>query len=79
MTLTKTALRSSLASNRMHWLFEDPAKFMGTEEEKLAKFREVRDLIEKKIKTWVPETNISAQPGIRFALIRIILSILERR
>jgi arsenate reductase len=33
----------------MHWSFEDPAKFEGTEEEKLAKFREVRDLMEDKI------------------------------
>ena len=34
----------------MHLSFEDPAKFEGTEELKLAKFREVRDLMEKKIK-----------------------------
>jgi arsenate reductase (thioredoxin) len=40
---------------RLHWSFEDPAKFEGTEEEKLAKFREVRDLIEQKIKAWVVE------------------------
>ncbi len=40
---------------RMHWSFEDPARFEGTEEEKLAKFREVRDLIEKRIKEWVKE------------------------
>ena len=43
---------------RMHWSFEDPARFEGTEEEKLAKFREIRDLIEKKIKEWVTEQNI---------------------
>jgi arsenate reductase len=43
--------------NRMHWSFEDPAKFEGTEEKKLAKFREVRDLIEKGIKEWVAEQN----------------------
>ncbi len=40
---------------RMHWSFEDPARFKGTEEEKLAKFREVRDLIEQKVKQWVAE------------------------
>jgi arsenate reductase (thioredoxin) len=40
---------------RMHWSFEDPAKFEGTEAEKLAKFREVRDLIAKKIQAWVVE------------------------
>ncbi|HSK88848.1 MAG TPA: arsenate reductase ArsC [Anaerolineales bacterium] len=42
-------------TTRLHWSFEDPAKFEGTEEEKLAKFREVRDLIEKRIKAWVVE------------------------
>ena len=40
-------------NTRMHWSFEDPAKFEGTEAEKLAKFREVRDLIENKIRGWV--------------------------
>ncbi len=42
-------------NTRMHWSFEDPARFKGTREEKLAKFREVRDLIEKRIKEWVME------------------------
>jgi arsenate reductase len=42
-------------NRRMHWSFEDPARFEGSEEEKLAKFREVRDLIEKRIKEWVAE------------------------
>jgi arsenate reductase (thioredoxin) len=42
---------------RMHWSFEDPARFEGTEEERLAKFREVRDLIEQKIRAWVAEQS----------------------
>jgi arsenate reductase len=42
---------------RMHWSFEDPARFEGSEEQKLAKFREVRDLIEKRIKEWVAEQS----------------------
>lgn len=42
-------------NTRMHWSFEDPARLEGTEEEKLAKFREVRDLIERRIKQWVAE------------------------
>ena len=42
---------------RMHWSFEDPARQVGIEEEKLAKFREVRDLIEQKIKAWVAEQS----------------------
>jgi len=48
-------------STRMHWSFEDPAKFEGTKEEKLAKFREVRDLIEKKIIEWVAEQTMPVQ------------------
>ena len=43
-------------SQREHWSFEDPAAFHGTEEETLAKFREVRDQIEAKIKGWVGES-----------------------
>jgi arsenate reductase (thioredoxin) len=42
---------------RMHWSFEDPARFEGTKEERLAKFREVRDLIEQKIRAWVAEQS----------------------
>ena len=42
---------------RMHWSFQDPAAVEGSEEEKLAKFREVRDLIEAKIKSWLSEQS----------------------
>lgn len=44
-------------NNRMHWSFQDPAAVEGTDEEKLAKFREVRDLIEVKIKSWLAEQS----------------------
>jgi arsenate reductase len=44
-------------NKRMHWSFQDPAAVEGTEEEKLAKFREVRDLIEKKIREWLAERS----------------------
>lgn len=44
-------------NERMHWSFQDPAAVGGTEEEKLAKFREVRDLIEKKIKDWLVQRS----------------------
>jgi arsenate reductase len=40
---------------RLHWPFEDPAAFQGSEEEKLAKFREVRDQIEARVKAWLKE------------------------
>jgi arsenate reductase len=46
------------ASTRLYWPFEDPAAFQGTEEEKLAKFREVREKINEKIKTWLKERGI---------------------
>ena len=48
-------------NTRMHWSFQDPARFEGSEEEKLARFREIRDLIEKKIKAWLAEQRITGQ------------------
>jgi len=38
---------------QIHWSFEDPSKFEGTEEEKLAKVRIVRDKIKSKIEEWL--------------------------
>jgi len=38
---------------RLRWSFEDPAAFEGSHNEKIAKFREVRDKIEQKIKEWL--------------------------
>jgi len=40
---------------RIHWPFEDPAAFQGTDEEKTEKFREIRNQIEEKIKDWIAE------------------------
>jgi arsenate reductase (thioredoxin) len=40
---------------RLHWSFEDPAGVAGSDEEKLTKFREVRDTIEQRIKAWLAE------------------------
>ncbi len=40
---------------RLHWSFEDPAAFVGSDDEILAKFREVRDQIEQRIKAWLAE------------------------
>jgi arsenate reductase (thioredoxin) len=45
-------------NQRLHWSFEDPAKFEGTDEQKLAKFRQVRDQIDARVKTWLAEQNI---------------------
>jgi arsenate reductase len=40
---------------KLYWPFQDPAAFMGPEDERLTKFREVRDRIEQRIKTWLAE------------------------
>jgi arsenate reductase len=42
--------------NRHFWPFNDPAKFVGTPEETLEKFRGVRDEIEQKLKEWLEES-----------------------
>ena len=38
---------------KWHWGFEDPAKAAGTEEEIMAKFREVRDSIKNRIELFL--------------------------
>ena len=40
-------------NTRLHWAFEDPAAAQGTDEQKLASFRAVRDGIERSIKDWL--------------------------
>ncbi len=39
------------ASNRLHWSFEDPSRAGGSEEERLAVFRSVRDRIRDRVNT----------------------------
>jgi arsenate reductase len=41
------------AAQTLYWTFEDPAAFEGTEDERLAKFREVRDQIATRIDEWL--------------------------
>ncbi len=45
-------------STRLFWSFEDPAAFEGTEQEKINKFRQVRDQIHQKIQVWLKERGI---------------------
>jgi arsenate reductase (thioredoxin) len=42
-------------SSRLHWSFPDPSSFQGTHQEKLARTRKVRDMIEQKIRHWCGE------------------------
>ena len=48
------------AGTRLHWPFEDPAAFQGSEADILARFRQVRDEINDRIHAWLQETQISA-------------------
>lgn len=48
-------------NERLHWGFEDPAAFVGSEIDKLDKFRSIRDQIEQKILAWLKLENISPQ------------------
>lgn len=48
---------------RLHWSFEDPAHFKGSDEEKIAKFREVRDQIDARIRAWLAEQGITVSEG----------------
>ncbi|MDZ4771059.1 MAG: arsenate reductase ArsC [Chloroflexota bacterium] len=54
----------SADARRIHrWIFEDPVRIEGTDEEKLTKFREVRDQIEARIKLWLDETAEAERVG----------------
>ena len=47
----------SISRQRLFWPFEDPVAFEGTDEEKLAKFREIRDQIDRRILQWLSELS----------------------
>jgi arsenate reductase (thioredoxin) len=40
-------------TTRLHWGFDDPSAATGTEEERLAAFRRVRDAIAGRLRTWL--------------------------
>ncbi len=42
---------------RLHWSFPDPSQITGTEEEKLAQVRDVRDAIRRQIENWCAEAT----------------------
>ncbi|MFX0106354.1 MAG: arsenate reductase ArsC [Candidatus Hodarchaeota archaeon] len=47
-------------STRLFWSFEDPEAFEGTEQERINKFRQVRDQIHEQIQLWLRERGISS-------------------
>jgi arsenate reductase len=42
---------------RLYWPFEDPETAQGNEQERLEEFRQVRDQIEQRIKSWLMELD----------------------
>jgi len=40
-------------SRRLHWSFTDPSKFQGSDQERLARVREVKEEIKGTIKEWI--------------------------
>lgn len=48
--------------DKQHWGFDDPAAFQGNEQDILTKFREVRDLIDTQVKTWLATVGKIHQP-----------------
>jgi arsenate reductase (thioredoxin) len=42
-------------AEKIHWSFPDPSALQGTYKEKLERTKEIRDIIEKQIKTWAEE------------------------
>jgi arsenate reductase len=52
-----TAWPGSPLMQMIFWPFDDPTVFEGTDIQKLEKFRQVRDQIEERIKTWIVELD----------------------
>ncbi len=44
---------------RIHWSFDDPSQATGTDEDKLKKFRLVRDEIHAKLREWLADQEAS--------------------
>jgi len=42
-------------TKRLHWGFPDPSAIPGSHEEKLARTREIRDAIKRKVEAWCAE------------------------
>jgi arsenate reductase len=51
------------ALNTLYWPFDDPAAATGTEEQRLAEFRRVRDEIAGRIKEWLAECPEELEVG----------------
>ena len=54
-------------TTRVHWSFEDPSQATGTEDERLAVFRRVRDEIAGRLRVWLAEQGTQSGQRIRTA------------
>jgi arsenate reductase (thioredoxin) len=52
-------LYPNIGGKLVYWPFEDPEAFEGSIDERLAKFREVRDQIRDRITNWIEEMKSS--------------------
>jgi arsenate reductase len=43
------------ARNRLHWSFDDPSAATGTEDQRLAAFRRIRDQISAQLRAWLKD------------------------
>jgi arsenate reductase len=48
-------------TERLHWSLEDPAAFQGSEQERLAAFRRIRDQIHARVKTFFRDRTAPAR------------------
>lgn len=48
-------------AERLHWSLEDPAAFQGSEQERLAAFRRIRDQIHERVKTFFRDRAVPAR------------------
>jgi len=42
-------------TKRLHWSFPDPSAIQGTDDDKLARTRQIRDMIRAKVESWCEE------------------------
>lgn len=52
------------ALQRLDWPFEDPAEAQGTEDERLQKFRDMRDQIEARILEWLKTMTTTVKANL---------------
>jgi arsenate reductase len=53
------------ATTRLHWSFDDPSAARGTEAERLAVFRRVRDQIKARLEAWLDGVQLARDDASR--------------